>query len=199
MIRNVVFDMGNVILDFSAKRYLDTWVEAEADKALLMRELFDSIEWVMTDHGTLDNKGLCSAVCARVPQRLHAAVGNIIAHWWEDMPVLPGMEELIRGLLEEGYRLYVLSNVGEYHSLLQPKIPHIERFSGVFFSSQWKMLKPEVEIYRTFCAHFGLVPDECLFIDDRKDNAYGAQRIGMHGLAYHGQPEEIKEALNALR
>ena len=77
MIRNVVFDMGNVLLDFNPERYLQNFVEREEDRALLRDELFDSVEWVMTDHGRLDDEGLGDTVCGRVPERLHGTVRRI--------------------------------------------------------------------------------------------------------------------------
>ena len=198
MIRNVVLDMGNVMLDYSPERYLRTWVEREEDRALLRRELFDSVEWAMTDHGTLDNAGLCRAVCSRVPERLHAAVGTIITHWCEDMPALPGIAEVIAQLLDEGYHLYVLSNVGQDYPTMRKNIPHLDRFSGEFTSSQVRLLKPEPAIFTAFCERFGLLPEECLFVDDQKNNAYGAMRIGMHGLAYHGDPQTIPDKIKEI-
>ena len=198
MIRNIVLDMGNVILDFAPERYLDAWVKLEEDKALLRRELFGSIEWVMTDHGTLDNDGLCRAVCTRVPECLHDTVRNIIAHWPEDMPALPGIAEVIGALLNSGYHLYVLSNVGQDYPVMRKNIPHIERFSGEFISSEAKLLKPEPAIFTAFCEKFGLVPSECLFVDDLKNNAYGAMRAGMHGLVYHGDPQSILAEVEKL-
>ena len=82
---------------------------------------------------------------------------------------------------------------------MRKNIPHIDRFSGEFTSSNWKLLKPEPAIFTTFCEHFGLLPDECLFVDDRKDNAYGAIRAGMHGLVYYGDPQSILDALHNLQ
>lgn len=198
MIRNVVLDMGNVILDFNPERYLAAFVERDEDRALLRKELFGSIEWVMTDHGVLDNAGLCRAVCARIPERLHESVRSILAHWFEDMPALPGVGDVIGRLLDKGYRLYVLSNVGENFDIMKKNIPHIERFSGTFISSEWKLIKPEPAIFSAFCAHFRLVPAECLFVDDQKVNVYGAVRIGMKGLPYYGDPADIEKKLEEL-
>ena len=198
MIRNIVLDMGNVMLDFAPERYLNPWTEREEDKALLRRELFGSIEWVMTDHGTLDNDGLYRAVCTCVPERLHDTVKTIIAHWPYDMPALPGIAEVIETLLDKGYHLYVLSNVGQDYPIMRKNIPHIDRFSGEFISSEAKLLKPEPAIYEAFCRRFDLEPSECLFVDDQKNNAYGAMRAGLHGLAYDGDPQSILEKIAQL-
>lgn len=198
MIRNVVFDMGNVLLDFAPERYLRNFVEEEGDWALLRRELFGSVEWVMTDHGALDDEGLCAAVCGRVPERLHGTVRRILAHWYEDMPAYPGVEALIGRLLAQGYRLYVLSNVSPHYDVMRRGIPHIGEFAGEFISCKAHLLKPEPAIFAAFCEKFGLKPEECLFIDDQKINVYGAMRVGMQGLVYYGRPEDVERRLEEL-
>ena len=70
MVRNVVFDMGKVLLDFNVERYL-LRVEREEDRPLVRQALFASVEWVMTDYGTMDDEGLLAAACRRLPQHLH--------------------------------------------------------------------------------------------------------------------------------
>ena len=198
MIRNVVFDMGNVLLDFAPERYLSRFVAAEGDRALLREELFGSVEWVMTDHGALGDEGLYAAVCGRVPERLHGVVREIIRHWYEDMPAYPGVEALIGRLLARGYRLFVLSNVSEHYDVMRRGIPHIEEFDGEFISCRAHLLKPEPAIFSAFCEKFGLKPEECLFIDDQKINVYGAMRVGMKGLVYRGRAEDVEQRLEDL-
>lgn len=195
MIRNVVFDMGNVLLDFNPARYLAQYVEREEDREPVRRALFGSVEWVMTDHGTMDDAGLIRAACGRLPERLHGTVENIVGHWYQDMPAYPGIGGVIRSLKDEGYRLYVLSNVCGHYDVMRRNIPHIERFDGEFISSDWRLLKPEPAIFTAFCQHFSLVPAQCFFLDDQPANVYGAQRIGMKGMVYRGDPESIRTAL----
>lgn len=50
----------------------------EADKALLMTELFQSVEWVQTDHGTIELSRVVEQVNARLPRHLHGAVEEIV-------------------------------------------------------------------------------------------------------------------------
>ena len=58
MIRNVVLDMGNVMLDYNPERYLETYIEREEDRPLVKAELFGAVEWTMCDYGTGDDEGL---------------------------------------------------------------------------------------------------------------------------------------------
>lgn len=198
MVRNVVFDMGKVLLDFNVERYL-LRVEREEDRPLVRQALFASVEWVMTDYGTMDDERLLAAACRRLPQHLHPAAEEIVRTWYRDMPAYPGVGEVIRRLKDEGYRLYLLSNVCGHYDVMRRNIPHIERFDGEFISSDWHLLKPDPEIFRTFCLHFGLNPAQCFFIDDQPANVFGALRAGMRGMVYHGDPAAILPALRAAQ
>lgn len=198
MIRNVVFDMGKVLLDFNVDRYLER-VPERADKELVRRALFQSVEWVMTDYGALGDEGLLQAACRRLPQRLHAAAAQIVSTWYRDMPAYPGIGDVIAGLKDEGYRLYLLSNVCRHYDVMRRSIPHIERFDGEFLSCDWHLLKPDPEIFRTFCLRFSLTPAQCFFIDDQPANVFGALRAGLRGMVYHGDPASIRPALLAAQ
>jgi putative hydrolase of the HAD superfamily len=198
MIHNVVFDMGKVLLDFNVERYL-LHVEREEDRPLVRHALFESAEWTMTDYGIMDDERLIAAACRRLPQHLHPAAAEIVHTWYRDMPAYPGIGEVIRGLKDEGYRLYLLSNVSGHYEVMRRNIPHIERFDGEFISSDWHLLKPDPEIFRVFCLHFGLNPAQCFFIDDQPANVFGAMRAGMRGMVYHGDPGEIRPELEAAQ
>ena len=58
------------------------------------------------------------------------------------------------------------------------------------------MLKPDVEIYKTFLSKYGLNGDECLFIDDREDNVAGAKAAGLNTFRFEG---DYKAALEFLK
>lgn len=88
MIKNVVFDMGGVLIRFDAEHYTARFVPDPADYELMRRELFRSIEWVWMDRGTITDDEVVAAVCARLPERLHQAVRDILDNWHQDIPPL---------------------------------------------------------------------------------------------------------------
>ena len=94
MIRNIVFDMGNVLLRFDRDYFIDRLGVAAEDKPLLMREVFLSVEWVRMDRGSMVEADAVASCCERLPKRLHEAAEKLIAMW--DRPILPipGMYEL---------------------------------------------------------------------------------------------------------
>ena len=73
-ITTVVFDMGQVLIHWTPFKIVEHMGLTEADKALLMTELFQSVEWVQTDHGTIELGRVVEQVNARLPKHLHGAV-----------------------------------------------------------------------------------------------------------------------------
>ena len=110
-ITTVVFDMGQVLIHWTPFKIVEHMGLTEADNALLMTELFQSVEWVQTDHGTIELSRVVEQVNARLPKHLHGAVEEIVMGWWH-RPLLPmeGMGELVKELKEQGYKIYLLSN-----------------------------------------------------------------------------------------
>lgn len=199
MIHNIVFDMGGVLIDFDAQRYTARFVPNPEDYELIRRELFRSVEWVKMDRGTITDEEVIAAVCARLPERLHQAVREILDNWHQDIPPLNGVYELVRELKEEaGYSIYLLSNTcTRFHSFRQ-NIPALRFFDGEFVSCDFHLVKPEPGIYLRFLEYFHLRPEECVFIDDDPRNIEGAIRCGMGGVIYHGDAAELRRKLRQL-
>ncbi len=198
MIKNIVFDMGGVLINFDAARYTARFVPDPADYELIRRELFRSVEWIQMDRGAITDEETVAAVCARLPQRLHQAVQDILDHWHQDIPPLDGIYDLVDELKGKGYGIYLLSNTcTRYHSF-RKNIPALRFFDGEFISADHHMVKPEPRIYRQFLAEFALEGQECVFIDDVPHNVEAAILCGLNGIVYHGDPELLRRQLRQL-
>lgn len=195
MIKNIVFDMGNVLVLYDARRFIDAHTDNAEDGELLMRHLFRSVEWIRMDRGVITQEETIASVCRRLPQRLHATVGLLLDNWHEDIPPFPEMETLVAKLKQAGYGIYLLSNTCAKYHQFRRNIPALKYFDGEFISADWGMLKPDPVIYTTFCQHFGLVPAQCYFVDDMAANIEGALRAGMLGGIYHGSTALLEEEL----
>lgn len=196
MIKNIVFDMGNVLVSYDALRYVDKFFHGNQDeKELLLQEVFQSAEWVSTDRGTMTEVQAVTAICKRLPQKLHFAVREMFYRWHEDIPLFPEMEDLIIRLKKAGYSIYLLSNTCKSYHDFKKNIPAISHMDGEFISADWRLLKPDIAIYHTFCSHFGLVPAECFFIDDTPANIEGAIYMGMQGFIFRKNVGALESAL----
>lgn len=198
MIKNIVFDMGNVIIRFDPELFMVRLGLAEEDRRLLKRELFVSLEWSRMDRGSLTDEEAAEIVCRRVPERLHDAVRRLVGMW--DRPILPveGMYELVEELKDMGYGIYLLSNASFRQHDYWPRVPASKFFDGTLISADVKLVKPQPEIYRLLCDKFSLVPEECVFIDDSTSNAEGAYFCGINALVFHGDAHEMRLKLNEL-
>ena len=199
MIRNIVFDMGNVLLRFEPELFMTRQgILAPEDRDIVNRELFRSIEWVQMDMGILSEEKAEPLFLARVPERLRENVRQLLYHWWEPREIVPGMEKLVRQLKKAGYGMYLLSNASVNQPRYWATMPISNYFDGTMISAIVKVIKPIPAIYRLFTEEFGLREEECVFIDDAPANVAGAVACGWKGIVYNGDPEELEEKLRGL-
>ncbi len=199
MIRNIVFDMGQVLIRWRPEEILEHFDLTGEEKTMLLQELFWSPEWIQQDRGILTEGEMIERVSARLPESLHAAVEEVIKAWhvWHLTP-MPGMAELVRRLKAQGYGIYLLSNASTALRGYFPRIPGSECFDGLMVSAEEKLLKPQHEIYERLYERFGLVPEQCVFIDDSPANIEGAMLTGMQGIVFRGDTERLRRELRAL-
>ena len=195
MIRNILFDMGNVLIRFDRDYFIDRLGVSPEDKALLMRHVFRSVEWVCMDRGSMVEADAVNSVCARLPEHLHDAAAKLIAMW--DRPILPipGMLELVQELKENGYGIYLLSNASVRQHAYWPRVPGSHLFDGTLISADEGIMKPQKEIYRLCLERFGLKAEECFFIDDVSANIQGACNCGIAGTVFRFDAQLLRTEL----
>lgn len=192
MIKNIVFDMGNVLINFNQRHFIEReGITDPADAELLMRELFLSIEWSMMDWGALTEDECEARILPRLPERLHEVARNMIYRWNEPPEPIPGMAALIRDCKAKGMRIYLLSNATERLYSYFETIPGHECFDGLVVSATEKCVKPMPEIYHSLLDKFGLKAEECLFVDDIPINVSGAVLCGLQGHVFDGDTEKL--------
>lgn len=193
MIKNILFDMGGVLLRFDPELFVSRLGLDAADSALIVREVFQSAEWVALDRGSVSEDDAFASMCTRIPERLCAAARDVFDHWDKPRLEMEGTPEIVKELSENGYGLYLLSNAGVGHREYWPALP-VSRYFGdrLMVSYQWQLLKPEAAFYEKAFELFSLDRRECLFIDDNPINMEAAWRIGLDGVVYHGDPELLR-------
>ena len=199
MIRNIVFDMGNVIIRFDPLFFIEReGVTDPQDRKLILNELFLSVEWAQMDEGVLTEDTAEPLILARFPDRLKEHVRSLLHNWSYPRDTIPGMESLVQRLKDKGYGIYLLSNASKAQHVYWPKIPVSRLFDGKLVSCDVRVVKPSHEIYRLFTDRFSLRPEECVFIDDATQNVAGAIACGWQGIVFHGDAGELERKLAAL-
>lgn len=194
MIDTIVFDMGGVLIDFSAQLFTERLKVSGPDRALLERHVLRTTDWVRLDRGTITEGEVLARACAGLPQRLHAAADYIVNHWNEPIVPIEGTAEVVRQLKARGYTLYLLSNAGVRQHSYWRDIPGSECFSGTVISADLHLLKPEAAIYQALFDKFDLTPSSCIFVDDLPLNVEAAQNAGMEGIVFFNA-RQLREEL----
>ena len=180
-IKNIVFDLGRVLIKFEPKEYIEENVPEEKREDFY-NGIFGSAEWLMLDRGTLSYEDAKKIFKERV-----SGVDKQIDRLFDvDLfEILQPIEENVKLLskLKKKYNLYILSN---FH---QPAFEHIFKkyeffrlFDGHTVSCYYYLLKPEKEIYDTLINKFNLIPKETVFIDDTKVNIDACEKEGIRGI-----------------
>ena len=199
MIRNIIFDMGNVLIYFDRNIFLDrVGLKNPEDRELLNREVYLSLEWSRMDRGSLTDEEAAEIIARRVPEHLRETVHRLVNEW--ERPILPiaGMEELVRELKRNGYGIYLLSNASYRQHLYWPEIPASDLFDGTLISADVHLVKPQPEIYELLCNRFSLKKEECVFIDDSTPNAEGAFYTGIPAIVFHNDVGELRRKLREI-
>lgn len=196
MIRNIIFDMGNVLRDFAPMKCILPFIQGE-DALLIRDELFGREEWRLLDRGDISYEELAARVKQRLPKRLNDTLDEIIANWHEYMPEDPEMTELVKALKANGYHMYLLSNASVRFTLYKDSFEAMKHFDGAIISAFYHTMKPEEKIYRILFDTYGLMPEECFFIDDNPDNVECGRKLGMDGHVFTGDKLALRAALLA--
>lgn len=199
MIRNIIFDIGHVLLWYLPMPACRTLTENEADAQLLCDAYFGGRLWVEIDLGRLDGAAFTDAVKALLPARLHPAVDALYRGMPENiMFPVEGMAAVVDDVLSRGFHTYILSNAGLWMSRRRDVVPHIGRFHGVVFSADEGMVKPDPRLYRQLMDRYSLKPEECLFIEDRADNLQTAEAVGWRTHPFTGDVQALRRELKTL-
>lgn len=196
MIRNIIFDLGQVLFEFTPKNYLcQNFSSEKAD--LFMKEIFKEKEWKDLDRGICSVEEAVAAIAER--GRVSEDEAKLVLE--NRKTIVTPIDENIR-LLEEikgnGYRIYFLSNF--HRDLFEDfysEIPSLHLADGKVISSYVKLLKPEGEIFSHILKKYQLMPDETLFIDDTKHNIEAAREFGIRGI-HLKSPKHLKKELEDL-
>ena len=195
MIKNIVFDLGMVLIKFYPKEFLEKNNYEKKEK--IMKYIFGHEDWLKLDRGTLTEKELAKKLDEN-GKFTYDEVMDIMKIRKDIMVPFDFNKGIPKELKEKGYNLYILSNI--------PKVPFEEirerdeffkYFDGAVVSAYVKHLKPEKAIYKELLRNYSLNPEETLFIDDKLDNIKSAKELGISGI-HLKTPESLKEKLKEL-
>lgn len=192
MIKNIVLDMGNVLLDFNPQVSLDAFCHSQAEKDIIRKELFNGPEWHAADLGEMKDGERYDFVKERVPREYWDALKLCCDKWDICMKPVEGAVAFCQYVKAQGYPIYILSNASDAFYRYFPNFLPFDFFDGIVVSADIRITKPDRGIYEYLFEQYRLRAEECLFIDDRADNIQGAIDAGMNACQFQDNFEQIK-------
>lgn len=197
MIKNIVFDLGMVLVSFNWRDYLDSLNFHEDIKEKMIEKAFDMAVWNEHDRGVLSDEAFIEFASQDAPEikyplrKYMSGVGFICKEY-------PYAREWICSLKQRGYHVYILSNYGETpYKYAREHFSFLGEVDGTVISSEVKFVKPEAEIYRYLLDRYCLNAEETVFLDDREDNVEAAKKLGIWGIVFE-EYEKAKRELEGL-
>lgn len=184
MLKNIIFDFGNVIMNYNPDEILNHYELRPSDHDLLRKIIFESKEWSEIDAGKITEKEATEIFIDRVPGKLKIKVKQIMATWPENVDFYEPVFNYMEKLRQDGYKIYGLSNTGMQFANFVKNSEMGNYFDGYVFSAQEKLMKPDRRIYEKLIARYILKPEESLFIDDLKANTNAAKKLGMQAFTF---------------
>jgi len=191
MIKNIVFDFGGVLVDFDFIPIVNSFFAPGDEKRrdefcriYLSQEFMNMCDLELKPFADIiaDEKSKHPEFASELDMFRNRYQEFIIGE-------MPGMPELLGDLKKRGFRLYGLSNwCSEVYKVME-RHPIFRRLDGYVISSEEHLIKPDTAIYTRLCDKYSLLPEECLFADDKAVNVEGAQKAGMHGVVFTSAAE----------
>ena len=199
MIRNIVFDLGNVLISFKPEEYFEKENYPENYKTTILNDIFKSEEWELLDNGNITLSEAIDSISLKSSLNKEE-IAHVFNLRTTLMFPLDKNVRLLPELKKEGFRLFFLSNFAlDTFEEIRKGYYFFKYFDGGIISSEVRYSKPHQRIYQILLEDYSLIAEECLFIDDLEANVIAAEMAGMKGLVTFGSQEISKEVRAALK
>lgn len=195
--KNVVFDLGGVVVDWSPERLMQEYNgDPELPVSLFKKGFFEEY-WPEYDRGAVDQVELVKEM-SRFAGRRYAECWDFVEFVKHSLRDIPATQHLIKELSEKGYRLFCLSNMSiEFYDYLKER-DIFNYFEGQIISALEHVIKPDKEIYEVLMNRYDVVPGESVFIDDLEKNVEAARKLGFHTVHFVDKEKGLRELRGML-
>ncbi len=179
MIKNVIFDLGNVLLKFQPKEFLLRFTDDAEYIEQFIAKIFRSNIWINLDRGTTSLENAKDDFVSKYSKEKDFLT-LFFNHWMEMLTPIEENIEILKNLRNIGYKTYILSNfIRETYTFIEKKYDIFSLFEGQIISGRENVIKPEKAIYKLLLNRFSLIPEESLFIDDVLHFLKPAKKLGI--------------------
>ena len=198
MIKNIIFDIGNVLTVFAWEEFVDSFGYSGEIKRRIARATVLSPAWNEYDRGVLSDEEVLGLFIANDPEleqeirEVNRDISGILKRCDYAIP-------WIEALRKRGFKVYYLSNFFRKAELeCAQALDFISHMDGGILSYKEKLIKPDEAIYRLLTERYGLNVAECVFLDDKEENCDAAKSFGMHVIRFRDQKQAAGELENII-
>ena len=185
MIKNIIFDIGNVLLTFDPEKFILKYTNDTSKVNTFSLNIIHSKTWLEMDRGLISVDNAKITFLRDYPE-IKELLGLFFENWLDIFMPIEKNIEIMKELKKKGYKIYALSNfIKETYEFVIKKFDFFSFFDGSIISWKEKVVKPEIEIYTTLLNRYNLLAEESVFIDDYSKFLITAENLGMHTILIH--------------
>ena len=200
MIKNIIFDIGNVILNFNLDDVLQKFTNNKEEQNFILKNIINSPEWLgnaLIDTGYISKDEAIEIV----KDRTNHCNDKIIDEFWNNYNDYAQIDErvlnLIKKLKNNNYKIYLLSNINPYTFECVNKSGLFNIVDGYVLSYLEHKVKPYKAIYNVLLEKYNLIPKECIFIDDNEKNIATGNSLGI--ISKKVEPDNYDSIINVVK
>ena len=191
-IKAIMFDMGNVLIFFDAKRSSKAFSEAVGvpEDKIWQTFFVSELERIYT-RGEISSEEFYQKVSEHFPKKIDFTT---FTHLWNDIFTENSeMSDLLKRL-KKHYPLYLISNTNDLHfEYVRTKFPVVQHFEKCFPSHVVGHRKPDKAMFEHVLREIKLKPEETIFVDDVAEFVESAKSLGIHGVQFTSRQDLEKE------
>ena len=198
MLKNLVFDFGNVLVVFKPEEHLRQYAQSDEEAMELRNLIWESKPWKDADVGLCGRQETFERLCEMYPDK-KALFAKILFECSEWLTIPQEVKDALHKLQAAGYNLYYISNTNpmDYETMMKNHAV-LHELKGGLASYKEKMLKPDPAIYQLLLNRYGLNAEDCLFVDDMAVNTASAEKVGYHTLTLTTGAATLETALRTI-
>lgn len=196
--KNILFDMGNVIIDFAPDYILMQYTKDVRLINSLKHAIFLNPVWAMSDQDLASEDDIYRSAIEMVDPAHHSLVKEIVQTWYVHKTENQKMFEIIKALKAKGYHIYLCSNAAKSFYHYEKDIASFRHLDGKVISADIKLVKPSADYFNYVLNKYKLKAEECFFIDDLVANIKGAYQCGIDGYWYNGNTDLLQAFLQEV-
>ncbi len=184
MIKNIIFDLGNVLINFKPEQFLLRYTKDKNRITKFISNIIQSDTWLKLDRGIMSIKNARDDFISAYPEETEL-IKIFFDHWQEMLTPISKNMNLLKELKSNGYRLYILSNyIIEAYEYVKERYNVFSLFDGLVISGKINIIKPEREIFQFLLQKYNLNPEDSVFIDDIKQCIDQAGKLKIKTIHY---------------